>query len=83
MAHIDYADEANNPDPKLIEMYDRLRDPRHGQVDNILRIHGHNPPSLTAHMGLYKTLMFGRSPLSRARREMIAVAVSRTNGCHY
>jgi alkylhydroperoxidase family enzyme len=32
---------------------------------------------------LYGALMHGRSPLTRAQREMIAVVVSRTNGCHY
>jgi alkylhydroperoxidase family enzyme len=51
--------------------------------DNILRIHGVNPPVLRAHFELYKTTMFGQSPLTRMQREMIAVVVSATNGCHY
>ncbi len=35
------------------------------------------------HMDLYVHLMFGRSPLSRAEREMIGVIVSAANKCNY
>ncbi len=56
---------------------------RAGKVWGILRIQSLNPPALEAAMGMYKTIMFGPSPLSRARREMIATVVSRTNGCFY
>jgi alkylhydroperoxidase family enzyme len=38
---------------------------------------------LRDHHALYRTLMFGPSPLSRSEREAIAVEVSRTNECHY
>jgi len=38
---------------------------------------------MRAHIALYRTIMFGESPLSRAEREAMAVAVSVTNGCHY
>lgn len=51
--------------------------------DNILRIHSLNPPSGEAHHRLYRTLMHGRSELTRVQREMIAVVVSSLNGCHY
>ena len=81
MAFIPYVEEEDTS-PDLRELYDRYRDPA-GQVDNILRIHGHNPPSLAAHHQLYVTLMRGRSPLSRAQREMIAIVVSAINECHY
>lgn len=54
-----------------------------GHRDNILRIHAANPRSLEAHVGLYRALMFGRSPLSRAQREMLGLVVSVTNECHY
>jgi alkylhydroperoxidase family enzyme len=67
---------------KLAELYSKLVNPE-GQVDNILTIHSLNPESLEAHLALYKTMMFGRSPLSRAQREMIAVVVSAANRCHY
>lgn len=66
----------------LGKLYARLRAPW-GGVDNILKIHGRNPKSLEGHYELYKWLMRGRSPLSRAQREMIAVVVSSINQCHY
>ena len=36
-----------------------------------------------AWMGLYTTVMFGASELSRAQREMLATVVSVANRCHY
>ncbi len=80
MAWIRMIDEAEAEGP-LAELYRQVagREP----LDNILKIHGLNPPSLRAHFELYKTLMYGRSPLSRTQREMIAVAVSAANRCHY
>jgi alkylhydroperoxidase family enzyme len=52
-------------------------------VDHILAIHGPNPASLWDHVTLYRRLMAGPSPLSRTRREMLAVVTSRANDCHY
>jgi len=46
-------------------------------------VHSLNVPALNAHLGLYRTLMFGPSALTRAEREMIAVAVSAANACGY
>ena len=66
----------------LAELYDRYSTPE-GWVDHILKIHALNPASMKGHYDLYRTLMFGRSPLSRPRREMIAVAVSAANRCRY
>ena len=54
-----------------------------GEVGNILKAHSLHPKVLTAHLQLYCELMFGRSDLSRADREMIAVTVSVANACHY
>lgn len=81
MAYIPYIpdDEAA---PELKRLYDKYRD-RAGHVDNILRIHGPNPPSLEAHYQFYVTLMRGRSELTRIQKEMIAVTVSSINQCHY
>lgn len=56
---------------------------RAGRVWNIVRIMTPNPAVLRASMAMYSALMFGESPLSRLQREMLAVVVSRTNGCHY
>ncbi|MDZ7659008.1 MAG: carboxymuconolactone decarboxylase family protein [Fodinibius sp.] len=38
---------------------------------------------MTAHMDLYMSIMFSKSPLSRAQREMMAVVVSVANDCEY
>lgn len=67
---------------KLAKLYKRTCEPG-GSVDNILKIHSLNPPSLEGHFELYKTLMRGKSGLSRAQREMIAVVASAANKCHY
>ncbi len=67
---------------ELKEMYDQNVEPW-GGVDNILKIHSLSPESLKAHISLYKTVMYGKSPIRRPEREMIAVAVSAVNGCHY
>ena len=56
---------------------------RAGKVWNILRIMSPNPRVLKASMALYVAAMHGPSPLSRAQREMLAVVVSKANGCHY
>lgn len=53
------------------------------RMDNILRIHSLNPPSMEHHQQLYAHLMRGRSPLSRVQREMIAITVSAANDCFY
>lgn len=56
---------------------------RAGRVYQILKIQSLNPEALRASMALYVALMKGPSPIPRAVREMLAVVVSRTNGCHY
>ncbi len=66
----------------LKRQYDRHRT-SHGIVDNVLKIHSLNPASLEGHYRFYRTLMYGKSDLSRAQREMIAVVVSAVNRCHY
>lgn len=54
-----------------------------GSVANILRAESLAPRALDAHYRLYRELMFGNGPLTRAERELIAVAVSQANACHY
>lgn len=56
---------------------------RAGRVYQIVRIQGLSPAHLRASINLYIALMHGPSELSRARREMLAVVVSRANDCHY
>lgn len=67
---------------QLAELYQRYANPD-GSVDNVLKVHSVNPSALTAHLQLYIQAMHSASPLSRAEREMVAVAVSRLNNCHY
>jgi alkylhydroperoxidase family enzyme len=57
--------------------------PDPGGLDNVLASHASNPKAVRAHQALYRRVMFGQSPLSRADREAIAVAVSAANDCHY
>ena len=57
---------------------------RAGKVFNVLSLQSLRPEVLQAGIDLYQELMLSpKSPLSRAQREMIAVAVSRANDCHY
>lgn len=57
---------------------------RAGKVYNIIRCQSLRPATLRCSTQLYREVMFSpESPLSRARREMIATAVSRINHCHY
>ncbi len=81
MAHIPYVphDEAEG---RLADLYKRYGGGA-GTLDNIIRIHSLNPPSMEHHVELYAHLMRGPSPLSRAQREMIAVTVSAANECFY
>jgi alkylhydroperoxidase family enzyme len=81
MAHIRQIrnDEAAGP---LKRIYDEAI-VRAGKVFGILRVQSLNPAALDASMGMYKTIMFGPSPLSRSRREMLATVVSRENDCFY
>ena len=67
---------------ELAEQYSQLIEPW-GGVDNILKIHSLNPESLRAHIVVYKTLMYGKSPIKRPQREMIAVVASAANDCLY
>lgn len=81
MAWIEIISEADAEDD-LKTQYDALIEPW-GGVDNILKIHSLNAASLNAHVVLYKTVMYGPSPIKRPEREMIAVVVSAINQCHY
>lgn len=53
------------------------------RVSNILGAQSMHPGALSAHWDLYRTLMYGDSPLSRAERESIGVVVSAANDCFY
>ncbi len=67
---------------ELKDIYDQNME-SWGGVDNILKIHSLSPESLRGHIALYKAVMYGKSPIPRPEREMIAVVVSAVNDCHY
>ena len=62
--------------------YEKLREPW-GGVDNILRVHSIDTPTLKGHYELYRSAMKGSRELTHKQREMIAVVVSTINQCHY
>jgi alkylhydroperoxidase family enzyme len=66
-------------DGKLKELYDKFQN----RMANILAVQSLHPESLEAHLNYYRSIMFGRSPLPRSTREMIATVVSAVNNCHY
>jgi uncharacterized peroxidase-related enzyme len=81
MSWIKVIDE-EQADGKLQEAYAEVS-AANGRVANILKVHSVHPEALSKHLALYRELMFGRSELTRAERELIAVAVSVANHCHY
>jgi alkylhydroperoxidase family enzyme len=56
---------------------------RAGRVWRIVSAMSPNPRVLEASMRMYTAAMHGPSPLSRGRREMLAVVVSAANRCTY
>ncbi len=74
--------DVDDADSKLAEIYGELIQKR-GKVANILKVQSLNAESMSNHLDLYMTIMFGRSGLSRAEREAIAVVVSANNDCAY
>ncbi|MFT5150031.1 MAG: alkylhydroperoxidase family enzyme [Planctomycetota bacterium] len=56
---------------------------RDRRVAGIIQVMSGNVDALSDLMRLYQRIAYGPSPLSRAQREMIAVVVSKKNGCRY
>lgn len=56
---------------------------RAGRIWEIVAVQSQNADALRDGMRLYRTTMYGESPLSRQQREMIAVVTSMANECHY
>ncbi|MEX2251589.1 MAG: hypothetical protein WD895_05905 [Acidimicrobiia bacterium] len=56
---------------------------RAGRVWNIVSVQSQLPEVMRDSIRLYRTIMFGESPLTRAQREMIAVVTSSKNDCFY
>lgn len=81
MPHIEVI-QPENSQGELKEIYDGLIKSR-GKIAEVHKIQSLNPKSITNHMDLYMTIMFGKSPLKRVQREMIGVVVSKANECEY
>ena len=67
---------------RLRAIYDELIGKR-GKLADVHKIQSLRPESIVKHMELYLEIMFSKSELSRAEREMIAVVVSAGNDCEY
>jgi len=67
----------------LATAYEECANSTTGRAAHIYKVHSLNPRSMLDHRALYRTLMFGPSPLKRYQREMIGTLVSALNQCHY
>jgi uncharacterized peroxidase-related enzyme len=67
---------------RLKEIYDDIVQSR-GKLAEVHKIQSLHPESIVKHMDLYMEIMYSKSSLTRAEREMIAVVVSRANECTY
>lgn len=74
--------EPSEADGRLKEIYGQLIGQR-GQLAEVHKIQSLRPESIVKHMDLYMEIMFTKSELSRAQREMMAVVVSVANNCAY
>ena len=74
--------EPEQAEGELKDIYDELVRSR-GKVAEVHKIQSLNPKTITTHMDLYMSIMFGQSPIKRVHREMMAVVVSVANQCQY
>lgn len=68
--------------PRLEAYFDKCNE-KLGYVPNVLRAYAFHPTKLAAFIDMVDDLMLGDSGLDKTEREMIAVAVSAVNHCHY
>ena len=74
--------EENEASGELKEIYNKVKGER-GKVSNILKIHSLLPKTMQTHLDFYMSIMFDKSGLRRADRELIATVVSAANNCAY
>lgn len=67
---------------KLKEIYDELVISR-GKLADVHKIQSLRPESIIKHMALYMEIMYSRSELTRAERELLGTITSVANGCKY
>ncbi len=70
------------PTPEIAAYFAKC-DEKLGFVPNVLRAYAFDNVKLQAFIDMVDDLMLGDSGLSKLEREMIAVAVSAVNHCHY
>ena len=63
---------------RMVAMQQKL-----GFIPNVMRVLSRRPAEFRAFMAYHDALMDGESGLSKAEREMIVVATSGVNHCHY
>jgi alkylhydroperoxidase family enzyme len=81
-AWIETIDEAHAMG-ELADLYAQCLDPGSNKVDHVLRVHSLHPAGLAAHLAVYQASMQSTKGLRKADREMVAIVVSKANGCHY
>jgi uncharacterized peroxidase-related enzyme len=81
ISRLSVPEEATLPED-IRELYASMRE-KPGFVPNVYRAHSLRPQQLRGFMALYDSIMTDESGLSKAEREMIAVAVSAQNHCFY
>lgn len=74
--------EENKAEGKLKEVYESIAG-KGRKMAHILKVQSLNPEAMKTHYQFYRSIMFGKSNLSRAQQEMIATVVSVENKCHY
>lgn len=70
-------------DGSLDDLRSEVTDRTFRRVDWIMRIHALDAGSMNAHNVLYRQAMKGTATLRKVEREMVALVVSKINGCHY
>lgn len=68
--------------PELVAYFEKCEE-KLGFVPNVLRAYAFDAAKLKAFIDMVDDLMLAESGLSKLEREMIAVAVSAVNHCHY
>jgi len=81
MAHIEVI-QYEDAEGELKDIYDHLITTR-GKLAEVHKVQSLNPKTILRHMDLYMEIMYGKSPLKRVNREIIATVVSKANQCAY
>lgn len=81
ISRLPIADEATLPED-MRAMFDQMR-AKPGFVPNVFQAYAIRPEQLQGFVALYNSIMEADSGLTKAEREMIAVAVSAQNHCFY